>query len=107
MIQKYPLRLKPRLVEKVWGGRWLTEKLGRPTKEGELLGESWEAFSGSVIENGAWKGQTLGELYNEYGLELGGEVARHYPNFPLLVKFIDARENLSVQVHPDDALAQK
>lgn len=107
MTRKYPLKLEPQLKEKVWGGRWLAEKLGRPANAGELLGESWEAFSGSVVMNGAWKGRTVGELYQQYGPEIGGEAAKRYPEFPLLVKFIDARENLSVQVHPDDALAQK
>ncbi len=106
-MKLYPLKLEPQLKEKVWGGNWLAEELGRPAKEGEALGESWEAFSGSVITNGEWKGRKLGELYEKYGAELGGAAAKNYPEFPLLVKFIDARENLSVQVHPDDALAQK
>jgi mannose-6-phosphate isomerase len=107
MIEWYPLKLEPQLKGKVWGGRWLVENLGRPAKEEEREGESWEAFSGSVVTNGTWKGETLGELYDQYRTELGGEVAKSYPEFPLLVKFIDARENLSVQVHPDDTLARK
>src|SRR3569623_925886 len=93
MTQKYPLKLEPQLKEKVWGGRWLAQKLGRPANAGELLGESWEAFSGSVVMNGTWKGRTVGELYQQYGPEIGGEAAKRYPEFPLLVKFIDAREN--------------
>lgn len=107
MEKFYPLKLEPQLKEKVWGGRWLVEQLGRNAGIDARLGESWEAFSGSQITNGAWKNRTLGELYNEYGSQLAGKVAAVYPQFPLLVKFIDARENLSVQVHPDDALAQK
>jgi len=107
MTDFYPLRLEPQLKEKVWGGRWLVEKLGRAGKVDAKLGESWEAFSGSVVANGAWQGQTLGKLYSEYGLALGGTVAQNYPQFPLLVKFLDAQENLSVQIHPDDELAQK
>lgn len=107
MEKFYPLKLEPQLKEKVWGGRWLVEQLGREADSDTKLGESWEAFSGSVIANGAWKGRTLGELYNQYRDQIAGKVATRYPQFPLLVKFIDARENLSVQVHPDDALAQQ
>ncbi len=107
MTNFYPLRLEPQLKEKVWGGRWLIEQLGRAGDMNANWGESWEAFSGSVVANGAWQGQTLGELYTVYGQTLAGTVAQNYPQFPLLVKFLDARENLSVQVHPDDELAQK
>lgn len=106
MNKFYPLRLKPQLVEKVWGGRWLIDNLARPGQAESRLGESWEIFSGSSVTNGAWQGKTLGELYQEYGAAFGGAVSAKYPQFPLLVKFIDARENLSVQVHPDDKLAQ-
>ncbi|MEI6046723.1 MAG: type I phosphomannose isomerase catalytic subunit, partial [Chloroflexota bacterium] len=70
------------------------------------IGESWEAFSGSLVTNGTWQGHSLGLLYDEYPLELAGEISKSHAEFPLLVKFIDARENLSVQVHPDDALAR-
>lgn len=107
MVKLYPLRLEAQLKEKVWGGHWLAEELGRPSEKGALLGESWEAFSGSVILNGEWQGRTLGELYQEFQAEVGGEVAKAYPEFPLLVKFIEARENLSVQVHPNDQKAQQ
>lgn len=107
MTKIYPLKLEPQLKEKVWGGNWLVEQLGRIGGKDAPLGESWEAFSGSLITNGEWQGQTLGSLYQAHRDEIGGEVANTYPEFPLLVKFIDARENLSVQVHPDDALAQK
>jgi len=107
-MELYPLKFTPKLVEKVWGGHWLAEHLGRKASdEGELLGESWETFSGSTVTNGSLAGRKLGDLYQENGPALAGEIARKYPQFPLLVKFIDARENLSVQVHPNDALAQK
>ncbi len=106
-IVNYPLRLKPKVKEVVWGGRWLADELHRPSKPDAKLGESWEAYSDSEITNGAWAGHTLGDLFTAYGAKLMGTKAAAYPKFPLLVKFIDARENLSVQVHPDDALAQK
>jgi mannose-6-phosphate isomerase len=107
MTKFYPLKLEPQLKDKVWGGHWLIDNLGRAGDSTSKLGESWEAFSGSRITNGVWQNSTLGQLYAEYGVQLAGPVAAHYPQFPLLVKFIDARENLSVQVHPDDALAQQ
>lgn len=103
----YPLRLEPQVKEVVWGGSWLAEELGRTTDLALKLGESWEAFSGSKIANGPLAGRTLGDLFKENPVEYFGEKSKTYPKFPLLVKFIDARENLSVQVHPDNFLAQQ
>ena len=109
---KYPLQLQPDARERVWGGRWLADKLGRSGAEGARLGESWEAFSGSVIVNGDWKGRTLGQWFaqaentDQRSADVGTRAAS-YAQFPLLAKFLDARENLSIQVHPDDALAQQ
>jgi mannose-6-phosphate isomerase len=104
----YPLRLEPQVKEIVWGGRWLAEELGRPAPGPEArLGESWEAYSGSLVTNGPLAGRNLADLFNENATRYFGEKSRSYPRFPLLVKFIDARENLSVQVHPDNALAQQ
>ncbi len=107
MTEKYPLLLEPVIKEVVWGGRWLAETLGRAGAEGARLGESWEAFGGSRIANGAWQGQTLGDVFTRHKAEWAGTGAQGCPKFPLLVKFIDARENLSIQVHPDDDLAQQ
>ncbi len=106
MSDLYPLRLEPQVKEVVWGGRWLAEVLGRPGPDGARLGESWEAYSGSIVTNGPLAGRQLGELFSQYGAELAGPAAMLYPKFPLLVKFIDAHDNLSVQVHPTDKLAQ-
>ncbi|HEX2916266.1 MAG TPA: type I phosphomannose isomerase catalytic subunit [Chloroflexia bacterium] len=103
----YPLRLEPQVKEIVWGGRWLAEVLGRPGKPDAPLGESWEAYSKSLINNGSLNGRQLNELFDEYGGAFFGTAAMNYPKFPLLVKFIDAKDNLSVQVHPDNALAQE
>ena len=112
MTGKYPLQLQPDTRERVWGGQWLAEKLGRKGAEGAKLGESWEAFSDSVIVNGEWRGQTLGQWFAQAAdadaeSNTAGTYATRYARFPLLAKFLDARENLSIQVHPNDALARQ
>jgi mannose-6-phosphate isomerase len=101
-----PARLTPQVKEVVWGGRWLAEALGRQGAADARLGESWEAFSGSVIVEAEFAGRTLGELFEAHR-ELFGTAARGCPRFPLLVKFIDAQQNLSIQVHPDDGRAME
>lgn len=104
------LRLAPRVKEVVWGGRWLADALGRPgvdRVEEARLGESWEAYSGSVVAEGDLAGRTLGELFETRGESLFGSAAAECPRFPLLVKFIEARQNLSIQVHPNDRLAME
>jgi mannose-6-phosphate isomerase len=106
MLELYPLRLEPYVKEVVWGGRWLADELNRSGKPDAPLGESWEAYSESVITNGTHTGRKLGELFTQYGADFAGERAMSYPKFPLLVKFIDARQNLSVQIHPNDEQAQ-
>jgi len=107
----YPIKFKPQLKEKVWGGSQLALQLG---KEGnENIGESWE-ISGvkdnvSVVSNGVLKGRSLTELLEQYHEDLlGKSVAERFGNeFPLLFKFIDAREDLSVQLHPNNAVAKE
>jgi mannose-6-phosphate isomerase len=101
----YPLRLEPQVKEVVWGGRWLADELGRTGASQAKLGESWEAYSNSQISNGEFAGQTLNDLFNRFGTDFFGKLATTYPKFPLLVKFIDANANLSVQVHPNDEQA--
>ncbi len=107
MSNKYPLRLKPYVKETIWGGSWLSKTLGRTGPDENKLGESWEAYSESQIINGSWAGRTLEDIFKEAGAEMFGSSAMTYPKFPLLVKFIDAKDNLSVQVHPDDELAKQ
>jgi len=107
----YPLRFHPRYFDKVWGGRKLETILGRALPPDAPIGESWEISDHphgcSVVANGPHTDQTLHEMIVRYGAELLGErvCAIHGNFFPLLVKYIDAREMLSVQVHPDDAAA--
>ena len=115
----YPLKFKPRFVEKIWGGRKLETVLGKSLPAGKMIGESWELYDfppGVVDRSGAWvsseiangplAGRTLHSVIEEYGPALHGDVPL-LPSgqFPILIKFLDAREDLSVQVHPDAAYA--
>jgi mannose-6-phosphate isomerase len=106
----YPLRFQPILRRYIWGGRRLGSSLGKPITPGNDCAESWEICDHgqdqSVVEFGPLAGTTLGRLVGERGGELLG---RHHPQrrFPLLLKFLDAAQTLSVQVHPNDAQAAK
>lgn len=109
----YPLKFKPRFKERIWGGDTLAARMGKKLPEGKKIGESWE-LSGvegdiSVVSNGKLKGNNLEELIEVYMGELVGEkvFARFGVEFPLLIKLIDARDVLSIQVHPDDELARE
>ncbi|MCX6356389.1 MAG: class I mannose-6-phosphate isomerase [Candidatus Aureabacteria bacterium] len=109
-MKLYPLRFEPIYKEKVWGGDKLNTLYDRRIPPGRRMGESWEiADHGddiSRVAHGPLKGRSLRELMEQYPRELlGGAPAGPLGRFPLLVKFIDAAENLSVQVHPDDAYA--
>ena len=98
----YPLLFEQRLLEKVWGGHSIHAwKYGKHSDQ--PIGESWEIFSGNCIVNGEYAGSTLQELIAKFPFEMTGR--NSVEEFPLLVKLLDAKEWLSVQVHPDDALA--
>lgn len=108
----YPIKFTPILKEKVWGGQKLKTILGKNIAT-ENVGESWE-ISGvednvSSVQNGSLKGNTISELIGKFQTEfLGKKVYETYGiQFPLLFKFIDAKEVLSVQLHPGDELAKK
>lgn len=108
----YPFKFKPILKQTLWGGDKIIP-FKRLTEEMPNVGESWE-LSGvpdneSVVINGECKGMTLPQLVREYREELVGEsnYARFGSTFPLLIKFIDAQQDLSIQVHPSDTLAKK
>ena len=108
----YPLQFEAILKERIWGGEKLKSVLNKPITS-SITGESWELSTVegdvSVIANGDYKGKALTDLINEYPNEvLGTAVYKRFGNqFPLLFKYLDAREDLSIQVHPNDELAKK
>ena len=106
----YPLKFETIFKTVVWGGEKIAPFKGVETEQ-HNIGESWE-LSGvkgneSVVAEGALAGKTITELAQEYKGQLLGEkvYAKTGTEFPLLIKFIDARDDLSIQVHPDDELA--
>lgn len=108
----YPIKFIPILKEKVWGGAQLKQLFNKDTNS-KNVGESWE-ISGvennvSLVENGTLQGKSLTQLIQEFKSDLlGTKVYQEFGDtFPLLFKFIDAKEDLSVQLHPNDALAIK
>lgn len=105
----YPLSFKPILKERVWGGRNLETLFGKPLPPQQPIGESWEIADRpgdvSVIANGPLAGKDLRWLMETHGAELFGEVMAPPSRFPLLVKILDAREKLSLQVHPPAKVA--
>jgi mannose-6-phosphate isomerase len=116
----YPLKFKPRYVKKMWGGRKIEKILGKSLPPGPI-GESWEVYDfppgvvdeskdwiSSEVSEGPLAGKTLHELVGEFGKDLYGDVPLVGPHgqFPILIKFLDAREDLSVQVHPDETYAK-
>ncbi len=117
----YPLQFQPRFVKKIWGGRKIETVLNKPLPPGESIGESWElydfppgvvenstAWASSVVVNGPLAGRTLHDLIGEYGRKLHGEVSLlNGEQFPILIKFLDACEDLSVQVHPPASYADR
>jgi len=111
-LRRAPLRFERVCLEKVWGGRALEEVLGIRLDRPGPIGETWELVDRedqqSVVAEGPLRGLTLGELVRRAGPSLLGDVARARDGrFPLLVKFLDATEPLSVQVHPDDEGARR
>ena len=102
----YPLKLQPTLHVKVWGGRKLADLLNKELPDAEPYGESWELHDSARVVNGALRGAKLGDLTRQYGAALIGAGNDPADGFPLLAKFINAEDWLSVQVHPDDAQAR-
>ncbi|MEM6865229.1 MAG: type I phosphomannose isomerase catalytic subunit [Bacteroidota bacterium] len=108
----YPLKFTPILKERLWGGTKLKDVLGKPITS-KITGESWE-LSGvdgaiSKVANGSLKGTSLNELIRDHGKNLLGSsvVERFGTEFPILIKFIDAKKDLSIQLHPNDGLAKE
>ena len=109
--QLYPLKFQPILKDKIWGGEKLHQHFNKNSKS-KSLGESWEisAVPGdvSVVANGKLQGKSLQGLLDTNGAQILGSknLKRFGKNFPLLIKFIDAKQDLSIQLHPDDELAK-
>ncbi len=113
MKNLYPLKFKAQYLDKIWGGQKIRTVLDKDFGDLPNCGESWE-ISGvqdhvSVVENGYLAGNTLEELLEIYmGDLVGDEVYEKFGvEFPLLIKFIDANDDLSIQVHPDDEMSKK
>lgn len=123
--QLYPLKFIPSASKRVWGGDNLIKKLGKEFVEvdkdgneatltaGDHIGESWEiadmGFEDSVVASGWLAGNTISELMETYLERIVGEDIYQYfgRQFPLLIKFLDIRDRISVQVHPDDEIAEQ
>ncbi len=106
----YPLKLKPPLKHYLWGGNKLKTQFNIKTEE-ETVSESWELSchkdGESIIENGRYSGKTLSEYVKAAGTDVLGTNCKDKSNLPVLIKLIDAWDNLSLQVHPDDEYAYK
>ncbi|MBA7677435.1 Mannose-6-phosphate isomerase ManA [subsurface metagenome] len=103
-MKPYPLKFRPIYKQRIWGGQKLRELFGKDIPAGEKIGESWELADlpddKSVIANGELAGQTISAITEKYPREITGD--ENFPGpFPLLIKFLDAEDILSVQVHPD------
>ncbi|MDO9341718.1 MAG: class I mannose-6-phosphate isomerase [Bacteroidales bacterium] len=113
MSELYPLKFEPVLKEKVWGGNALVTRFNKNPTGSLHIGESWElsaiADNQSIISNGFLAGNNIGELIEVYMGDITGDsIYEKFGNeFPLLIKFIEAREDLSIQVHPGNALAKE
>jgi mannose-6-phosphate isomerase len=106
-VPLYPLRFEPDYQYRPWGGRRLNHLLSAPLPVDGPVGEAWLLSDRddhpSVVADGPLKGQTIGALLEHSPQQLLGQLAGHFDRFPLLLKFLDVRQSLSVQVHPSDA----
>jgi mannose-6-phosphate isomerase len=111
-LRSYPLQFEPILKERIWGGEKLKTILNKPIVS-KITGESWELSTVegdvSIVVNGELKGKSLMDLIDEMPNEILGTTVyeRFGKQFPLLFKYLDAREDLSIQVHPNDKLAKE
>ncbi|MCD0473725.1 class I mannose-6-phosphate isomerase [Flavobacterium sp. EDS] len=111
-LKLYPFQFEPILKERIWGGEKLKTVLNKPITS-KITGESWELSTVegdvSIVANGSLKGKTLTGIIEELPNEiLGTKVYKRFgKQFPLLFKYLDAREDLSIQVHPNDKLAKE
>lgn len=105
-----PLVFEPIFMERVWGGRRLEEFYGKKLPANQCIGESWEIVdrdeAQSVVREGPLRGKKLHDLWTNHRSEIFADIP-DAPRFPLLIKLLDAREKLSVQVHPPSELASE
>lgn len=110
-MELYPLQFQPLFKYRMWGGKKLKTELNKDYRE-ESIGESWEISDvkndATLVKNGELAGKSIQDLINEFGSAfLGEKVLKQFGSeFPLLIKFIDAKTPLSIQVHPSDELAR-
>lgn len=106
----YPMLLKPAFKDYLWGGTRLRDDFGKDC-DFDKVAESWELSchkdGNSVIANGEFEGMTLAEYIEKQGRSVLGTACDRFENFPVLIKLIDAKDNLSVQVHPDNDYAMR
>lgn len=105
-----PIKLIPAYKDYIWGGNLLKTKYNKISDK-EIIAESWELSchkdGQSVVANGKHEGKTLTEYIKSEGKEVLGSRSKRFKDFPIMIKLIDAKNDLSVQVHPDDAYALK
>ena len=108
MYKYYPLLLKPPIKDYLWGGKKLKTDFGFETEK-EIAAEAWmlscHKDGMNIVLNGEHKGKTINEVLEIWGKSALGERAQKFSYFPILIKLIDAKQKLSVQVHPDDEYA--
>jgi mannose-6-phosphate isomerase len=102
----YPYVLRPKLAAAIWGGSELVQRFGKYGDPSQTWGESWECWDENVVLNGPLAGESVARLRERLGAQFLGDLNPSHV-FPILTKIITARDWLSVQVHPDDAYAQR
>ena len=106
----YPMKLEPAFKDYIWGGTRLRDDFQKNC-DFDKIAESWELSchkdGACTISNGEYAGMTLSELVEKKGIEVLGENCSKFENFPILIKLIDAKDNLSVQVHPNNEYAMR
>jgi mannose-6-phosphate isomerase len=109
-VKAYPLKFKPIYKELIWGGQKLREHFGKDIPLGKKIGESWELVDlpndKSVIANGPLAGHTLTQIIRQFPRQITGDENFRRP-FPIMIKFINAQEALSIQIHPDAQACQR
>ena len=105
------IKLKSAYQDYIWGGTKIRDELHKDTGELPRIAESWEVSTHpagrSIVESGAFCGKTLNEYFDKVGWLTAGKYAARNHQLPILIKYIDAKENLSIQVHPNDKYAKK